>query len=389
VMLVLGALGILMLAMVGYAAVAVWPKATITIKTDSTSVNSSVVLTLKTGDGVKLDPAKAIIPAEIQELKKTLKESVPATGQQNNGEKATGSVVMTGKDCTGPSYDPPSDVPAGSGISTGGNTYITQEKAKINNPNGFDGSCFTYKSNSIDIVAQGGGTKYNVTSANFTVAGRSTITATGSASGGTDDIVKVVSQADIDSAKKKISEGETEAVQQELKNALIGRGLYVIDVTFNVGKTDTKLSAEVNTEAEKVEVTQTITYSMLGVKQDDLEKVVEHDVGTKIDIKKQTISSYGLDNATFGLQGINKDGASVSLQTTAVAGAQLNAATIKKQVAGKKAGNAREIISANPGVTDVTVEYSPFWVSSIPNDISKITVTIQEPQATRDDAPTP
>src|SRR5690606_4499614 len=108
-------------------------------------------------------------------------------------------------------------------------------------------------------------------------------------------------------------------------------------------------------------------------------------VKDKIDTQKQSILSYGLDDAFFGIQGLTAEEAQVSVQTVAVAGAALNIDTIKQQVAGKKGGDAKGAISANPGVTSVTVEYSPFWVGSIPKKTDKITVTIQEPKVTADD----
>jgi hypothetical protein len=387
-LLLLGGVGVLLLAMLAYAALAIWPAAKITIKTDSSAISSSVVLTLKTAADAKLDPKGALIPAQLQEVKKTLTGDAPATGQKNNGEKASGSVDMTGKDCTSP-YTAVDDLPSGTGIATGGKTYITQKKATFS-PTSFDGTCFYSKANNITIVAQSGGAQYNVPAGTaFTVPGRADVTAAGSASGGTDDIVKVVTQADIDAAKKKITDQDTAPIRQELKSALIGRQLFAIDVTFNAGAPETTLSAELNAPADTVTVTQTINYSMLGVKQDDLEKIVEKSVEDKIDTKKQSILSHGLDNAFFSLQGVNPDGASVSMQTTVVAGAELNKDTLKKQVAGKKAGDAKEIILGNPGVTDVNIDYSPFWVSSIPKRLDKITIIVQEPKASAKDASSP
>jgi hypothetical protein len=386
-MLLLAGVGVLLLGMAVYAAVAVWPEAKITIKTDSTAINSSSVVTLKTGADVKLDAEKAIVPAQLQEVKKTLTGDSPATGQKNNGDKASGSVDMTAKDCSAP-FTTPSDLPSGTGITTDGKTYITQKKANFSIDSA-SGSCVYYKASSIGIVAQSAGSQYNVAGATFSVPGRSDVGASGSASGGTDNIVKIVTQADIDAAKKKITDQDNQPIQQELKSALIGRGLFAIEVTFNIGTPETQLSAEANAPAEAVTVTQTINYSMLGAKQDDLDKIIEKSVETKIDAKKQTILTHGLDNGFFSLQGVNPDGASVSMQTTVVAGAALNKDTIKKQVSGKKSGDAKELISANPGVTDVSVELSPFWVSSIPSRADKITVIIEEPKVTSQDAKSP
>lgn len=381
VMLILAGVGVVLLSMLGYAAFAIWPTAKITIKTNSEAANSSVVLTLKTAADTKLDVDKAIIKAQIQEVKKTIEQQVPVTGQKNNGEKAAGSVDMTTKDCSAP-YSVAA-VAAGTGLTANGKTYITGQKATFS-PTTFDfgTSCWNYKASGIGITAQSAGAASNTASATFVVSGRSDVSASGSASGGTDDILKVVSQADIDAAKQKITEQDTQPIVQELKTALIGRDLYAMDSTMSIGTPETKLSAELNAPAETLTVTQTINYSMFGVTQDELEKIIANSVADKIDTKKQSITSYGLDDAVFSIQGVTADGASVSMQTTVVAGPELDKETIKKQVAGKKAGDAKEIISANPGVTDVNVDYSPFWVGSIPKRTNKITVVIQEPKVT-------
>lgn len=386
-LLLLGGVAVLLLGAFGYAAVAVLPKALVTIKTDSTAVTGDVVLALKTGRSVKLDIEKSVVPAQIQEVKKTQSQNVPATGEKNKGEKASGNVKLSLKDCSQAQVT----IPAGAGVSSAGKTFITQSSATLKSVE-IGGECqnsaFPNQSTeTVTVEAQTGGSAYNIGPATFTVAGRSNVEGSSSSSmtGGTDDVVKIVTQADIDDAKQKIAEEDGDEVKQELRTALIDKGLYAIDVTLALRETDTKLSAKVNDEADKITVTQTIIYSMLGALQTDLQKVLDKSVEDKIDTKKQSITDYGLDQAEFSLQDVQKDGAAVSLRTTVVAGAELSVDTIKKQVAGKKAGEAQRLIAANPGVTDVQVEYSPFWVSSIPKKIDKITVVIQEPVAEGDD----
>jgi hypothetical protein len=385
-LLILAGVGVLLLGGVGYAALVVMPKATVTIKTNSSSVETNINLTLKTEEGAQLDAEKAIIPAQIQQVQKTQTQEVPATGQVNKGDKAEGDVTMTAKNCT--SLSTPKDVPAGTGITASGKTYITQEKANFSGSGTFDGSCLIFQDKNVAIRAQTGGASFNVTSVSFVVAGRSDVTATGTTSGGTDEIVKIVQQADIDAATQKISAQDATPVKQELKTALAGRNLFVIEDTFNPGTPEIKPNVAVGAEAATVTITQTSTFSMLGVKKDDLQAIVKQAVSKDIDTTKQNILSYGIDRATFSLQAASADGVGVAMQTNASTGAELNVASIKQQIAGKKASGAKELITANPGVTDVTVDYSPFWVSSIPKKIDKITVVVQEPEVKTKDATT-
>jgi hypothetical protein len=66
------------------------------------------------------------------------------------------------------------------------------------------------------------------------------------------------------------------------------------------------------------------------------------------------------------------------MQATATTGPHLSISALTSQVAGEKPGDVKSTISANPGVTNVQVNLSPFWVSSVPKKTSKITITFQK-----------
>ncbi len=379
--LILGVVGIAVLAIVIVLCASVLPKATISIKTDSTAITSSTVISLRTASSTQLDVKDAIVPAKSQQTQKTLTQQTDATGQQNDGEKATGTVTV--KNCT----DSAVTIPQGTGVVSNGNTYITKSAIVLSSGN-YD-SQNKCKDNgahigTANVVAQQAGAKYNTGSnSNYTVVSFSGLTASGTdMTGGTDKITKIVTQSDIDAATQKIAAQDTTAVKKELKTSLNNSNYMPIEATFAAATPQTKSSVNAGDKADNVTVTQTITYSMLGAKEADLKKIIDNDISSNIDTKKQNISDYGLSNAVFGLQSQPAEGADVTMQTTVVAGPDLKVEDIKKQVAGKKAGAAKELIKQNPGVTDVTVNYSPFWVSSIPKKTSKIIVTIEKPQKT-------
>jgi hypothetical protein len=382
-LLILAGAGVVALIVLLYIGLSVLPKATIAIKTDSEAVSSSGALALKTTSGTTFDLKTGTVPAFSQQVQKTANQQVPATGQKNNGEKATGTIRFynCNKDDTlaGTTHT----IPAGTGVSSGGLTFITTDDVTVFPSNFTGNTCkLNVPSAPVGMTAQAGGARYNHDAANYTVSGYTTITGSGSATtGGTDDITKIVTQGDIDSAKQKLSAADTDSIKQELKTGLIAKSYYAVDATFNAGNPDVKTSVNPNDAADSVTVTQTITYTMLGMKTADLQKIIQNDVKGKIDLKKQKILDYGLDNASIAPQSQNPDGATVSYQTSVVVGSELNENTIKKDVAGKKAGDAKAIIKRNPGVTDVDVTYSPFWVSSIPKKVSKITVVVEKPTA--------
>ncbi|HJP96408.1 MAG TPA: hypothetical protein VJ843_03475 [Candidatus Saccharimonadales bacterium] len=360
----------------------VLPHSYVTIKTDSQAISANVNVTLSSSvSSVNTD--SGIIPAKTQSSDKTLTAAADATGQQNNGQKASGTVRFylcnQGDTLSGTSRT----IPAGTGITANGLTFITVQNVTVQ-PSHYkpDGSCRNDQpSDTVNVNAQNAGAKYNVSSATYSVAGFSSVTGAGTdMSGGTDDITKIVQSSDIESAKSKISAQDTSAIKTQLKSQLENQGLKAIDATFVAGTPSISTSVSAGAAADNVTVTEKITYTMMGAAQADLKKLVASAVDGKIDTSKQTITDYGLDDATFTSQ--DPSSGSVTMAITAVAGPDLKIADLRKQVAGKKTGDAQKILKANPGVTDVNVTYSPFWVTSIPGNQSKITITIEKPTTT-------
>lgn len=380
-MLALAGLALILLIGGGIFALSALPKATIDIKTDATAVNVNMNLDLSTSaQGV--DPGSNSLPATLAQQQKTYSQQVAATGQQNNGSKATGKVTISLNDCSQADVT----IPAGTGVSANGLTFITQEGASLNSVV-IAGHCRNsdfpnFSSATVDVTAQQAGAKYNIAAANYSVAGVSGVTASGTAmSGGTDNIVQVVSQSDVDNAKSKISLNDS-SIKQALQSQLKGQGLYPILATFSSGTPTVTTSANVGDTASSVTVTEVVTYTMFGVHESDLKTLVDNNVKGQIDTNKQSILSEGLATASYTVQNSSNTGATVGLQSVATAGPQLDTNSIKQQVAGKKSGDVKGILETNPDVTGVDVKLSPFWVSSVPKNTSKITVNIAQPTTT-------
>ncbi len=369
----LGIGGLVLLIIFIFLATAVLPKARITLKTTSLPLSANFSLTAD-GAAKSLDEAKGVIPASLQTKDQTSSQTVNATGQQNNGDKASGSVTMNAGVC---SSTVPSDVPAGTGLATGGLTYITQAKTSFA-PVVLGGKCTFQSTSSTAIKAQTGGSKYNVSGASFTVSGRSNINASGGASGGTDNIATVLSQSDVDSAKQKITSADTDKFTKDWQKTLEELDLYLITATLKLSDPGLSSSTPVGQAATTATVTVKITYTILAVKKDDLKKAVTGQINKQIDIKKQKLSDddplKGLSVSVASQESSTKATLQLSIDTTAIP--ILDVDGIKKTAAGQKTGDIRSALSILPGVQEVEVKFSPFWVSKAPK-ASKITV-IQE-----------
>ncbi len=353
------------------------PKATITIKTDSVSVNTDIAFTASTS-AKSFDQAKAIVPATSVETKKSSSEKTAATGKKNVGEKATGSVSL--KNCT--KTDGSVTLPAGTGVSTNGLNFLLASSITLPASSFTGGGSCTTAAKSVDVVAQNAGDQYNISAGRtFSVSGNSLISGVDSSAmtGGTNKEVTVVSQEDIDNKKNAITDANKAAAKTELQKQLQDKNLYALLETFNAEDTAFTSSPKVGDEASEVSITGETKLSMLGIEEDMLNTLIDASVKDKIDTSKQAISSRGLDQGVFRLsdRGNGKE-QKLSLQTTVSTGVQVKQEELKKEIAGKKKGDVQQTLQALPGVKEVDVRYNVFWATKTPKNINKITLVFEQ-----------
>ena len=355
-------------------------KANITIQTTSQPVNSSITLNLDTA-AKSLNTANSTVPAVAQSTQKSSSQSVPTTGQVNNGNKATGNITITCSGlscCTLNSSGNYPSITSGTGLSSNGVSYITQSSVQMSNNNSHGCSS---TSGSATVIAVSGGSNGNLPASSkldFNDQNHTNYSASNSSpfTGGTDNMVNAVSQNDINSATQKIGSQDTSSVKTALENQLKQAGLVPIIGTFNTGTANTVASPTLGSAGNQVTVTQTVTYTMLGVQQSYLSQLVSNSVNQQINPDQQSIVDDGISTAQYNVVQSNATTAQVTMQATASVGAKLDTSSLKRQVSGKKSADVESTIKSNPGVTNVNVKLSPFWVTTVPADQKKIVINI-------------
>lgn len=381
VRLLLAILAVIGLAVLIYLALFVLPKATVNIATDTQDINSNIGFSLDTAAS-SLDLATANVPATAAQQQKTYTQQVDTTGEVNNGKQAKGNVTFTLTNCSHSSVD----IPQGTGITANGLTYVTQSEVTLSSvqigPNCNPGGWEAYYSKTIPVVALKGGADYNTESGTkfslpSSISGASSVdaSANGKIDGGTDDITQVVAQKDIENAKKQIDTKDP-AIENTLYQQLVQNGLFPIKSTYQASDPNVSSDKQPGDKATTVTVTISITYTMFGTNKANLLALVKDDVGQQADLDKQAILDDGLSKATFTIDDLSDTKARISLENTATLGPKIDTVALKSQIAGKKSGDAKEVINQLPGVTDVDIKLSPFWVSSIPKNTDKIVVQV-------------
>ncbi len=298
---------------------------------------------------------------------KSVTETTPATGEQDIGAKASGSMTLS-IPCSAVSGGAPT-VSKGTAVTAKGLNFLTQSAVTLDDPS-FSGGCkFT---GSTTVVAENSGDQYNLAAQSYKVAGSSSITGSGSQmTGGTTQIIKVVSEADVNTLKEKLSKTNEDAYRQELKSQFTSTQQQLED-TFIVTLGKVQLTPAVGQQADQLSGTVTVDYSMYGVEKEELNKILDLNINDLKKDESQGIVKNGVENLKITP---GKDG-KFNFSTVAYLGPTLDQDQIKREVAGKKKGEAIQYVKSLEGVDDAKVKITPFWASTLPGE-NKIEIKIE------------
>ena len=376
--LLIGLASLVVLIVLWYVGFKVMPKAKITVQTNTSSINTNITATLSQANQ-NLDLTNNTVPSKTQTVtKNSTSTAVNTTGTKIIGTSATGTVTVTNNGVDPASYT----IPAGTVFTdpTGNYNYSSISAAEIN---GFTGhGHFNSPSVNIPVTATQVGPTYNITATNSYTSNYSNISGysiSGSTmKGGSSQTVQVVSQADIDAAKSQFPVPNNSQIEQQLSTGLSGMGYMPITATYIAGTPTFTPNEALGVQANSVTVTENINYTMFGAKQNDLDTLVRTSVNQQINPSTQSILDTGTSRSKFKVISSDTASSKVTMQTATTVGPKLNASDIVKQSAGQKSADIKSTISQTPGVTNVIVKYSPFWVTSTPSNVNKITVVIQK-----------
>jgi hypothetical protein len=131
----------------------------------------------------------------------------------------------------------------------------------------------------------------------------------------------------------------------------------------------------VGQQATTASVNVKVTYSVLAVQKSDLETFVKGALNKQIDPSKEKLSdSDVLNGLNITVQNQNQANATLALSKDSTAVPILDEPAIKENAKGKKSSQIKDYINTYPGVKNVDVKFSPFWVSHAPKNTGKIKI---------------
>ena len=368
--LVLGiSAGVLLIAFFVWAIVfAPHAKVILLARTTDATVSQQVTLTT-TGES---SASKMTLRASQKQSTKEISVTFDATGKKNVGEKASGSIVMTA--CAG--FAAPAAIPAGTIVSTNSLTYTTTSAGNFA-MDSIGNGCINYKTGAVSIVANEGGVVSNVDGASFVVAEYGSVAASGSASGGTDRTVAVVTKEDVDKAKKQAEASVDKAVIQKELAGQFGDSYKVLDETFQLDLGDVKASPAIGAEVENGKGTYagTATATVYAVSKDELSDYLNAVLEQQFDDKEQQrVYENGADSAEFSNVVRSDKQLTINISARGKIGPKIDESKIKELAKGKNYGEIQAALVSINGIAEADIKFTPFWVSRAPSDPDKISI---------------
>jgi hypothetical protein len=350
-------------------AIAIAPRATVTISARTSPVELAEQLTLDPEEEADIDRAR-LVPL-VSQVKKTRDAEFAATGEKEIGERAKGTITI--RNC-----DNPNSFTIGSGTTfraSSGQEFTSDGSVTVPGLSGSSSVCRNTGAGAgtanVSVTAEDIGSNYNIGPSNFAISGIGGdvyAESTSSMSGGSRETVKVVSQSDVDRATEDLEESDDEQIRQELSGQFEG-DVIIISESFNGRAGRPNVSPAIGEQASSnARLTVETTYTLLALPRDQVKNLLDDRLNKEIEGEQnRQIYSSGDKNLRFSRFESTSGGRyRVTMHATGHVGPSIDDESLSQELVGKNFGEIEETVNTIDGVDGVDVDFWPFWVNKAP-----------------------
>lgn len=347
------------------------PRATVVIdaRTTAMDINTSVAV----GPDLTTDAETSTLKSVVVQDKQAQSVDFIATGSKDVGEKASGEVRLSTQSLA------PTSVPMGTQLATTTGLVFTTTAATTIPASTIGPGCFPTAcpgSVNVGVVAVESGTKYNDASGGMAGApSGATAQLTGPTAGGTEKIVKIVTQGDVEKAKAQLVAQKGDDIKKKLQRKF-ENNIIVIPDSFQSSPADPQAIPAIGQEAPdgKAKLTSEVTSALSGVTKGDLGKYLKTALENQMNKEEQRVYSDGVTTAKLTGFKQSNGNTTATLVAKGQIGPKIDDGEIKEMVKGKRFGEIQDQLKSIEGVNDVETQFWPFWVSTVPSDVNKIKI---------------
>ena len=320
---------------------------------------------------------------EQKKYEDTQEVNFEATGEKNQGDKATGDVVIYGYfDAKGVIA-----VNAGSVFTVNNLSFVSDKDASLvwdgkpsscenSDDEVTDGHFQCLISARVAVTAMNGGSNYNIpaTPSGWSTTANIRVYSDKAMAGGTDKVVTVVQQSDIEKAKGELTTAKEEENKTKLYES-IGDEYFVIDSSFEQSTSNVEATPGVDqevSEGQKPVLKATTTATVYVINKDKMKEFIREKADLEDNQKVYDVKDIYLENFTD-----NGASSTAKMKAQYYIGPKITETEVVDKIKGKGLGDAQREIRDIYGVSDVRIEKSYPWVMTVPGDSNKITVSFE------------
>ena len=324
--------------------------------------------------------AQRILPGQIIENSEEQSQSFSATGRENIEEHATGTIRVFNEFSSAPQ----TLVATTRFISQDGYLFRTQNTVVIPGAK-IEGGKIVASSTLVDVIAAEPGEAHNISSATFSIPGfRGTEKfaaffgkSEGSMTGGFQGVANVVTEEDIENARRLLADAVTGRAADKLR-ANIPPEYFLAPGALEEDDVVLRVDKEPLSRADTFEVRAEVRARAVIVRTQDVEAVIDYyfnnvftaQEGTRMLEERAITYAFGERNYEDGLFAID-------LLVRQRMGAMVDTEDLARLLAGTREGEARRLLSQYPGLEKAHIRFWPFWVNMVPENEEKITVRVE------------
>jgi hypothetical protein len=314
------------------------------------------------------------IPGQRFTEQKKETDTFPVTGQKDVVQKASGTITIFNKSATVQRLVATTRFKSPDGL-------IFRILQTINVPaSAKTGETVTPGLVVANVYADRPGAEYNIGPTQFTIPGFEGTpkfndfyaTSDKPMAGGIIGPDKVVTEKDFTAAQEELTAKVKEKILKSLKNR--GGELKILDAVA-IKLDAPEVNAKVGEAAEELEMSVQGSADTIAFRESDVVELIRNFVSQKDSMElllKDLVISYINPES-----GADKTSLSFDAQVKGWAAAKLDTDAIKNEVRGMSEDSIRSYLNGIKEIKSARVILSPFWVKSIPKDIGKIGVDIQ------------
>jgi hypothetical protein len=371
--LVLVVVGVYLFFKLPKADIIMWPKVeTLSFKQTITADKAAEIVDIK----------NSIIPAKYFDISKTNSQEFLATGNASNVGQATGTITVYNK------YDPPESFTFKAGtrfVSDSGKLFISTQKVVIPAAKK-SGSKITPGSVQVQVQAVEGGDSYNIAPSSFSVPGlKGTAyyysingTSTSAMTGGYTGKVKKVTEDDIQSAKDVLTKKTTEDAMAALKNQISSDYVLLDNATLS-NVTDASTQTKSGTVTDNFKYQITVKASAVAFKKADIDEFAKSFIVSQMPVGKTLLEETFKANYSATTVDISGGKATIVLDCSSGIYQSIDKNSVALSIIGENADQIKTIIDKSLGdqVSQVKINFWPFWVTSAPNNQKAVNVELK------------